>query len=145
MRCLRAARCVFNRGYSDFTVMVRNVSATGAKLSGDELFRLPDEFELQIANTAGAVIDAAGPQDVEPAGFDRRRIPRAGAPGAEGRGRAVGRGDALACVNSPLAMMGFALRANRAQANAFSITRRSRAAKAGASLKASPSASRASS
>ncbi len=56
MRCLRPARCVFNRGYSDFTVLVRNLSATGAKLTGDELFRLPDEFELQMANTAGAVM-----------------------------------------------------------------------------------------
>ena len=55
MRCLRPARCVFNRGYSDFTVMVRNLSATGAKLTGDELYRLPDEFELQMTNTAGAV------------------------------------------------------------------------------------------
>jgi hypothetical protein len=55
MRCLRPARCVFNRGYSDFTVLVRNLSATGAKLTGDELFRLPDEFELQMTNTAGAV------------------------------------------------------------------------------------------
>jgi hypothetical protein len=56
MRCLRPARCVFNRGFSDFTVMVRNLSATGAKLTGDELFRLPDEFELQMANAAGAVM-----------------------------------------------------------------------------------------
>ncbi len=53
-RCLRAARCVFNNGCSDFSVLVRNVSATGAKLTGDDLFLLPDEFELQIANAAGA-------------------------------------------------------------------------------------------
>jgi len=52
-RCLRAARCVFNNGCSDYSVLVRNVSATGAKLTGDDLFRLPDEFELQIANAAG--------------------------------------------------------------------------------------------
>ena len=56
MRCLRPARCVFNRGYSDFTVLVRNISATGAKLMGEELFRLPEEFELQMANAAGAVM-----------------------------------------------------------------------------------------
>ena len=54
MRCLREARCVFNRGYSDLTVLVRNVSATGAKLTGDELFCLPEEFELQMTNAAGA-------------------------------------------------------------------------------------------
>jgi hypothetical protein len=53
-RCLRAARCVFNNGCSDYSVLVRNVSATGAKLTGDELFRLPEEFELQMANVAGA-------------------------------------------------------------------------------------------
>jgi len=53
MRCLRTARCVFNNGCSDFTALVRNVSATGARLAGDELFRLPDEFELQMANAAG--------------------------------------------------------------------------------------------
>jgi hypothetical protein len=52
-RCLRAARCIFNNGCSDYSVLVRNVSATGAKLTGDELFRLPEEFELQMANSAG--------------------------------------------------------------------------------------------
>jgi hypothetical protein len=52
-RCLRAARCVFNSGCSDYSVLVRNLSATGAKLTGDELFRLPEEFELQMANAAG--------------------------------------------------------------------------------------------
>ena len=54
-RCLRAARCVFNRGYSDLTVLVRNISATGAKLTGDQLFCLPDEFELQVAAPSGVV------------------------------------------------------------------------------------------
>jgi hypothetical protein len=52
-RCLRAARCVFNNGCSDYTALVRNVSATGAKLTGEDLFRLPEEFELQMANAAG--------------------------------------------------------------------------------------------
>jgi len=52
-RCLRAARCVFNNGCSDYSVLVRNVSTTGAKLTGEDLFRLPEEFELQIANAAG--------------------------------------------------------------------------------------------
>ena len=55
-RCLRAARCVFNRGYSDLSVLVRNVSATGSKLTGDGLFCLPDEFELQTAAPSGAVM-----------------------------------------------------------------------------------------
>lgn len=54
-RCLRPAHCVFNRGCSDFTALVRNVSATGARLMGEDLFRLPEEFELQIANAAGAM------------------------------------------------------------------------------------------
>ena len=53
-RCLRAARCVFNNGCSDFSALVRNVSATGARLTGEDLFRLPEEFELQMANAAGA-------------------------------------------------------------------------------------------
>jgi hypothetical protein len=52
-RCLRAARCVFNNGCSDYSALVRNVSATGAKLTGEDLFRLPEEFELQVANAAG--------------------------------------------------------------------------------------------
>jgi hypothetical protein len=52
-RCLRAARCVFNNGCSDYAALVRNVSATGARLTGEDLFRLPDEFELQMANAAG--------------------------------------------------------------------------------------------
>jgi hypothetical protein len=53
-RCLRAARCVFNNGCSDYSALARNVSATGAKLTGEDLFRLPEEFELQMANAAGA-------------------------------------------------------------------------------------------
>lgn len=53
MRCLREAHCVFNKGYSDLSVLVRNMSATGAKLTGDELLCLPDEFELQINDGGG--------------------------------------------------------------------------------------------
>jgi hypothetical protein len=49
MRCLREGRCVFNKGNSILNVMVRNLSSTGAKLTGDELLCLPDEFELQIS------------------------------------------------------------------------------------------------
>jgi PilZ domain-containing protein len=54
-RCLRAALCVFNKGNSNFSVMVRNISTTGAKLAGHELYRLPEEFELRINNGSGAV------------------------------------------------------------------------------------------
>lgn len=56
MRCLREARCVFNNNSSDVTVLMRNVSATGAKLAGNSLFRLPDEFDLQT--TEGAEVSA---------------------------------------------------------------------------------------
>ena len=52
-RCLREARCVFNNGFSDYTALVRNISATGAKLTGEDLFRVPEEFELQMINSAG--------------------------------------------------------------------------------------------
>jgi hypothetical protein len=54
-RCLREALCVFNKGNSNFSVVVRNISATGAKLAGHELYRLPEEFELRIKNGSGAV------------------------------------------------------------------------------------------
>lgn len=52
-RCLREGRCVFNKGNSILTVLVRNISSTGAKLSGDELICLPDEFELLINDGFG--------------------------------------------------------------------------------------------
>jgi hypothetical protein len=55
-RCLREGRCIFNKGCSDLTVMVRNLSATGAKLTGDELHFLPDEFELQMSDGVGGVV-----------------------------------------------------------------------------------------
>jgi len=54
MRCLREAHCVFNNGCSDLNVLIRNISSTGAKLSGDELLCLPDEFELRIHDGFGA-------------------------------------------------------------------------------------------
>jgi hypothetical protein len=76
-RFLRQAHCVFNRGCSDFSALARNISATGALLVGEELFRLPEEFELQMANAAGAVMarrvrkawsrpDAIGVEFLEP-------------------------------------------------------------------------------
>jgi hypothetical protein len=53
-RCLREGRCVFNKGFSDLNVLVRNMSSTGAKLAGDELHCLPEEFELRVHNGFGA-------------------------------------------------------------------------------------------
>ena len=52
-RCLREGRCVFNKGNSILSVLVRNISSTGARLSGDELICLPDEFELLISDGFG--------------------------------------------------------------------------------------------
>ena len=52
-RCLRQARCVFHKGFSVLDVTVRNASATGARISGDELICLPDEFELGIHDGYG--------------------------------------------------------------------------------------------
>jgi hypothetical protein len=87
-RCLRPARCVFNNGYSNFSVMVRNISITGARLAGDGLFSLPDEFELQMTNAAGALTarrvrrawsrpDSIGVEFLEP---ERELAPAAAAP-----------------------------------------------------------------
>lgn len=45
---------MFNNGSSDLNVLVRNISSTGAKLCGDELFCLPEEFELRIHDGFGA-------------------------------------------------------------------------------------------
>ena len=53
-RCLREGHCVFNNGCSDLNVLVRNISSTGAKLCGDELHCLPEEFELRIYDGFGA-------------------------------------------------------------------------------------------
>jgi len=44
---------VFNKGCSDLSVLIRNISSTGAKLCGDELFCLPEEFELHIHDGFG--------------------------------------------------------------------------------------------
>jgi hypothetical protein len=54
LRCFRGGRCVFNKGFSDLNVLVRNISSTGAKLTGDELKILPREFELQISDGLGS-------------------------------------------------------------------------------------------
>jgi hypothetical protein len=45
---------VFNKGCSDLSVLIRNISSTGAKLCGDELLCLPEEFELRIHDGFGA-------------------------------------------------------------------------------------------
>jgi hypothetical protein len=42
----------FNRGNSTYETVVRNVSATGAKLKFAELITLPAEFELKIGHDA---------------------------------------------------------------------------------------------
>lgn len=53
MRCYRQARCVFNDGKSDLDAVIRNISSTGARISGAELICLPDEFELWIHDGFG--------------------------------------------------------------------------------------------
>ncbi|MFZ1963266.1 MAG: PilZ domain-containing protein [Roseiarcus sp.] len=55
-RCLREGRCVFNNDCSILNVLVRNISATGAKLTGSELICLPDEFELQVNDGNGVFV-----------------------------------------------------------------------------------------
>ncbi|THD49486.1 MAG: PilZ domain-containing protein [Bradyrhizobium sp.] len=51
-RCLRKARCIVNKG-ADVAALVRNISETGAKLTGDAFYRLPEEFDLQIDKGSG--------------------------------------------------------------------------------------------
>jgi hypothetical protein len=53
---LREGHCIFNNGFSDLSVLVRNISATGAKLTGDELHFLPDQFELRMSDGLGGVV-----------------------------------------------------------------------------------------
>jgi hypothetical protein len=52
-RVYRQARCVFNEQKSDLDTLIRNLSATGACISGFELRYLPDEFELWIHDGFG--------------------------------------------------------------------------------------------
>ena len=47
-RRLRQALCVFNNGASSLDVMVRDVSAKGARVIGDGMVLLPKTFELRI-------------------------------------------------------------------------------------------------
>lgn len=52
-RCLRPARCVFDKGYSTIEVTIRNISQTGARISGPEVKSLPASFELWIPDGFG--------------------------------------------------------------------------------------------
>ena len=47
---------MFNNSCSILNVVVRNISATGAKLTGDELVCLPEEFELKINDRFGVFV-----------------------------------------------------------------------------------------
>lgn len=48
-RVLKGAMLSFNKGYSAFECVVRNVSEKGAKLSLAETFSLPASFEVRIS------------------------------------------------------------------------------------------------
>ena len=52
-RRFRQAVCLFNGGRSALEVLVRNVTKAGARITGDELICLPDEFELRIHDGFG--------------------------------------------------------------------------------------------
>ena len=47
-KAFTAAHLQFNRGNSTYEALVRNVSATGAKLRFGELIELPPEFEIKV-------------------------------------------------------------------------------------------------
>ncbi len=48
MRVLKRAKVIFNRGFSTFDCIVRNISATGALLTIDDSVQLPKEFRIRI-------------------------------------------------------------------------------------------------
>lgn len=52
-RCLRPARCVFDKGYSTIEVTIRNISQSGARISGPDVRNLPASFELWIPDGFG--------------------------------------------------------------------------------------------
>jgi hypothetical protein len=52
-RTFRSARCVFNAGGSTLDVTLRDISPTGARISGDGLIVLPPTFEVQILDGFG--------------------------------------------------------------------------------------------
>ena len=52
-RAFRKGRCVFNSGSSTLDVTLRDISPTGARISGDELICLPRAFEVRILDGFG--------------------------------------------------------------------------------------------
>ena len=54
-RSFRRARCVFNAGGSTLDVTLRDISPTGARISGDGLIGLPRSFEVQILDGFGGL------------------------------------------------------------------------------------------
>jgi PilZ domain len=52
-RRYRRARCVFNNGASVLDVTLRDITPVGAKIAGDQLFCLPETFELGIRDGDG--------------------------------------------------------------------------------------------
>jgi hypothetical protein len=52
-RVLKGATLTFNKGYSAFECVARNLSDGGAKLSLAETFALPGDFRLSIAGREG--------------------------------------------------------------------------------------------
>ncbi len=52
-RTFRSARCVFNAGGSTLDVTLRDLTPTGARISGDGLIALPRTFEVQILDGFG--------------------------------------------------------------------------------------------
>ena len=75
-RRLREGNCVFNNGYSDLSVIVRNISSTGAKLCGDQLIFLPEEFELRIHDGLSAFTSHWVKRIWSRPELDRRRVHR---------------------------------------------------------------------
>ena len=55
LRTLRRGRIVMNRRHSSVDVVVRDLSATGAKLKLQEIWMVPTEFDLQLLSPSGAV------------------------------------------------------------------------------------------
>ncbi len=53
LRRFRQLRCVFNDGASTLDVTLRDISPTGARISGDGLIALPSAFEVQILDGFG--------------------------------------------------------------------------------------------
>ena len=52
-RRFRQARCAFLDGTSVLDVTLRDISAAGARIEGDELICLPETFDLQILDGFG--------------------------------------------------------------------------------------------